>query len=109
MKRKTLNLISAAMMIAFMLPALMLTTFADEVSYETEIIPYDNGDPTALIGDGNKDGKVNAEDLIVIRRALLTDDEYSKVLDCNGDGVLDICDLVRLEKHIVSGTPLGEA
>ena len=108
MKRKMLILISAAVMTVFMLPALMLTTFAEEVDYETEIILFDDDEPTVQIGDGNEDGKIDAEDLIVLRRALLTDAEYTGVLDCNGDGVLDIRDLVRMKKHIASGTPLGK-
>lgn len=60
-------------------------------------------------GDGNGDGKIDAEDLIVLRQALLTDSEYSEVLDANGDGVVDIRDLVRLKKYLVNNnTPLGK-
>lgn len=55
-----------------------------------------------IIGDGNGDGKINAEDLIVLRKALLTDSKYSKVLDANGDGIVDIRDLVRLKKLLAS-------
>ena len=73
-----------------------------------EIILFDDDEPTVQIGDGNEDGKIDAEDLIVLRRALLTDAEYTEVLDCNGDGVLDIRDLVRMKKHISSGTPFGK-
>ena len=108
MKRKILILISAAVMIVFMLPALILTAFANGSDIETEIIPFGDDEPTVLIGDGNEDGKIDAEDLIVLRRALLTDAKYTEVLDCNGDGVLDIRDLVRMKKHIASGTPLGK-
>ena len=66
------------------------------------------GELIIQIGDGNSDGKIDAEDLIVLRKALLTDAEYTEVLDCNGDGVLDIRDLVRMKKHIASGTPFGK-
>ncbi len=55
-------------------------------------------------GDGNSDGKIDAEDLIVLRKALLTYSEYSNVLDVNCDGVLDIRDLVKLKKWLASKT-----
>ena len=108
MKRKILILISVAVMIVFMLPALILTAFANGSDIETEIIPFGDDEPTVQIGDGNEDGKIDAEDLIVLRKALHTDAKYTEVLDCNGDGVLDIRDLVRMKKHIASGTPLGK-
>ena len=56
MKRKTLILISVVVMIVFMLPTLMLTAFANGSDIETEIIPFDDDEPTVLIGDGNEGG-----------------------------------------------------
>ncbi len=106
MKRKGIILISAVMMIFFILPFLMLTAFANVSNMETEIIPFGD-ESTALIGDGNEDGITDAKDLILLTGVLLADSEYSKVFDCNSDGVLDIRDLVKLKRHIASGTPIG--
>ena len=61
------------------------------------------------VGDGNSDGLINAEDLIILRKALLNDEGYSDVLDTNGDGFVDIRDLVRMKKHLADDTvPLGK-
>ncbi len=62
-----------------------------------------------VFGDGNNDGKIDAEDIIVLAKALLTHAEYNEVLDCNGDSVVDIRDLVRLKKYLADNTvPLGK-
>ena len=63
----------------------------------------------SIIGDASGDGKVDAQDLIILRKALLTDSKYSEVLDANGDGVVDIRDLVRMKKHLAdNNVPLGK-
>ena len=59
---------------------------------------------TVLSCDVNRDGKVEAYDLIVLRKALLTDTAYSEVLDCNGDGEFNLLDLIRLKKALANAT-----
>ena len=64
-------------------------------------------------GDLNADGKVDAEDLVMLRQLLLSDlddnsyiavykanGDTAKYSDVNGDGFVDIKDLVRLKKNL---------
>ena len=61
------------------------------------------------VGDANSDGIINAEDLMILMRALLDDEGYSDVLDANGDSVMNSIDLVRLKKHLADdAVPLGK-
>ncbi len=57
---------------------------------------------TALLrGDIDKDGKVNAIDLAEFRKNLLNDESHDAILaDANGDGDINIKDLVRLKKYV---------
>lgn len=60
------------------------------------------------VGDVNADGKIDAQDLVLLRIALMNsataDQNYT--LDNNGDGIVNIIDLIRLKKHIATGAPL---
>jgi len=54
------------------------------------------------VGDANRDGKVDAHDLELLRSAWGSssgDPRYSSEVDFNGDGKIDICDLALLGKH----------
>ena len=53
-----------------------------------------------IISDISGDGKVDAQDLTVVVNALLTDTEYNEVFDINGDGIVNILDLVKLKKYL---------
>lgn len=57
-----------------------------------------------IIGDANLDGRINAQDLIVFQRKLVTYDnsEFDERLDANGDGCFDIRDLIRIKKHMAN-------
>lgn len=57
-----------------------------------------------IIGDANLDGRINAQDLIVFQRKLVTYDnsEFDERLDANGDGCFDIRDLIRMKKHMAN-------
>jgi len=56
---------------------------------------------SATVGDATGDDKIDAEDLSVMKAAILSfGDFYSKTLDINDDGNLDILDLVSLKKEI---------
>lgn len=61
------------------------------------------------VGDVNADGKIDAQDLVLLRIALMNsataDQNYA--LDNNGDGVVNILDLICLKKHIANGASLG--
>ena len=60
-------------------------------------------------GDGDGNGKIDSNDLIILRKALLLGGEYNEVLDTNGDGNVNLLDLIRLKKHIADETvPLGK-
>ena len=53
-------------------------------------------------GDLNRDGVVNSQDLVCLRKLLVGLDTESSYLnaDTNGDGTVDILDLVRLAKYL---------
>lgn len=77
---------------------------------------FDNYDLTPLraavakamgtsLGDVNRDGRIDADDIILVRKNLLgiNISEYREIfMDANDDGEVDICDLVRLKK-VASG------
>ncbi len=51
--------------------------------------------------DASGDGKVNAGDLVALRRYLMADEDISPDADCNADNQINILDMVRLKKHLV--------
>lgn len=51
-----------------------------------------------VIGDSNGDGIINAQDLTILIKLLLSDMECGTILDANGDGIVNILDVVRLKK-----------
>lgn len=73
----------------------------------TENLPYFICEQ--IISDGNGDGSIDSQDLTVLINSLLSNAEHLDVLDANGDGVLNIIDLIRLKKHLTNGTSLGKA
>jgi len=52
----------------------------------------------SVIADIDKNGEVDSNDLIYVRKVLLGKSEDSAVYDINGDGDIDIRDLVRIKK-----------
>lgn len=62
------------------------------------------------IYDINCDGKADAQDLVLLRTALLNSaDLYqSPELDINGDGDVNILDLIRLKKYISGAIKVGD-
>ena len=70
-------------------------------------------DTMETVGDIDQDGKVNALDLLVLRKKLVDlpiEGSFDPVAaDLNKDGNIDILDLVRLRKYLVnSSTPINE-
>lgn len=63
-----------------------------------------------IFGDLTNDGVIDANDLIILRLILLSDTKgYSEEIDINGDGKVNIADLVRLKKHLANrNIPLGK-
>jgi len=58
-------------------------------------------------GDFGGDGHFKADDLILARKVLFTQEydlDAHRLIDCTGDEHNDICDLVRLKKHILNDT-----
>jgi hypothetical protein len=58
-------------------------------------------------GDANLDGKVTCTDLTAVRAALnipYGQPGYSTALDLNGDGVINIKDVLLVSKNLPSGT-----
>ncbi len=53
-----------------------------------------------IYGDGNGNGKIEADDLTVLITAILKSSIYNAVLDINRDGTVDILDLVKLKHHL---------
>lgn len=62
------------------------------------------------IYDINCDGKADAQDLVLLRTALLNsaDAEEDPELDINGDGDVNILDLIRLKKYISGSIKVGD-
>lgn len=53
-------------------------------------------------GDVNEDGKVNAADLLILRRYIVhLRDNISPAADMNGDGKINAADLLKLRRYIV--------
>lgn len=61
-----------------------------------------------LKGDFNGDCKIGADDLICMRKALLTGNESDSAYDINKDNTVNICDLVRIKKNCII-SPEGDS
>ncbi len=66
----------------------------------------------AIYGDGLPDGKVNSQDLLLLKQIVAglvcTDETTENIYDLNVDGVVDILDLLRLKLFLAgSGVTLG--
>ena len=59
----------------------------------------------SVVGDVNKDGKLNAADLVLLEKWLLSVSGTTltdwKAADLNNDGILDIFDLVLMRKEVI--------
>ena len=71
----------------------------DGVDSSKEIV---NEIQAALYGDLNYDYRFNTVDMVVLKRQLLGSCEFPFV-DQNEDGVLNILDLIRMKKNLISG------
>ena len=74
-----------------------------------EFIPYQEGDENIylgddqpIIGDVNGDGEVNVLDVVSLVGVILNGDDYTAACDVNGDGVLNVLDIVQLVNLILS-------
>lgn len=73
---------------------------------------YDINDATYSSGDVNKDGKINAKDLLKVEKYIVNSSlnnlstEEFKLADVNNDGKVNAKDLLKIEKYIVNGTPI---
>lgn len=65
-----------------------------------------NEDLKYVAGDVDCNEKIEASDLIVLRKILLGTSEVVResTADTNGDDVVDIIDLVRLKKYFADST-----
>jgi hypothetical protein len=54
--------------------------------------------PTFIVGDVNHDGVVDMGDVIKIERIILGFDPPTEAADVNGDGVVDIRDILQIER-----------
>lgn len=68
--------------------------------------------PHYSYGDSNSDEEINAQDLSIIMNLILSDDiDYRSNIECdaNGDGMINLLDLVRLKKYLAGiSTVLGK-
>ena len=63
----------------------------------------------ALRGDINEDGKINANDYIALRRALLAGESLpSKTADVNDDGKINAADYIALRMHLLGLRPITQ-
>ena len=91
MKQKVVRGVVTFLCVAVLFAGMTIRSVAvDSVSWD---------EVTNTIKDLNGDGKVSDEDLDVLRLALLGGDTTDKY-DVNGNGRVDICDIVRLKKVV---------
>ena len=74
-----------------------------------EFIPYQAGDENiylgddqSIIGDINGDGDLNVLDVVLLVGVILNDGDVTAACDVNGDGVLNVLDIVQLVNLILS-------
>ncbi|MEE5992664.1 MAG: endo-1,4-beta-xylanase [Oscillospiraceae bacterium] len=57
-------------------------------------------DITRWIGDMNNDAKINVIDLALLKRAVLNDTYDVMTADCNGDGAVNVADIIAMGKFL---------
>ena len=74
-----------------------------------EFIPYQEGDENIylgnevmLLGDVNGDGTLNVLDVVQLVNMILSGGDISPASDVNGDGALNVLDIVQLVSLILS-------
>lgn len=77
----------------------------DTVNQKEELVAFNciNGKIKCLFdikGDLNKDGNITDADLTLLRKALLSRQEYAEIFDANSDKIFDVRDLIYVEKCI---------
>ncbi len=71
-------------------------------NYQDSIRQWTASAATAILGDINGDGRINAKDMTLYKRALLNNTELSlDVADLNADGVADIKDVYELQDYLL--------
>ena len=67
--------------------------------------PQDIPDEDILYGDADCDGKSDIADAVVLQKWLLNDSKFTfknwKNIDMNGDGMIDVFDLIMLKKELI--------
>lgn len=89
----------AVIVTTVMLAVNMCINFQDSISHWTASAA------TTILGDINGDGRINAKDLTIYKRALLNNTALSvDVADLNADGVADIKDTYELQDYLLCRT-----
>lgn len=71
-------------------------------NYQDSISQWTASAATTILGDINGDGRINAKDLTIYKRALLNNTALSlDVADLNADGVADIKDVYELQDYLL--------
>lgn len=74
-------------------------------NYQDSISPWTASAATTILGDINGDGRINAKDLTIYKRALLNNTALSlDVADLNADGAADIKDVYELQDYLLCRT-----
>ena len=59
----------------------------------------------SMLGDINGDGIINVLDIVSLVNIILFSDEYNAAADVNSDGVINILDVVLMVTVILNGLP----
>lgn len=110
--KKLLNLLCVVFALSLVLTSAVFGGISANAETET-VLSVDFSNPNDedlfryrnLAGDLDDDGAINATDLTVHKKVLLEISEETDLCDVNGDGNIDILDLVRLKKLTVNGVP----
>ena len=71
-------------------------------NYQDSISQWTASAATTILGDINGDGRINAKDLTIYKRALLNNTALSlDVADLNADGAADIKDIYELQDYLL--------